>query len=560
MRGAARGRGVREWVVVALGFGALAIACTYPLSLHLASLSRTQSTDGQFSIWNVAWVAHALLTDPQQVLDANIFYPRTRTLVYSEANLVAGAFAVPAYWLTRDPYVAHNFVLVLSFVLGAMSMYYLVRYLAADRRAAIVSAIAFAFTPHLFSHLQHIQLLMTAGIPLALLAFHRLADSPTTARGVTLGAVMAAEAYACAYYSVFVMLMVPVAALVVAGTRRLWRSRAYWTAIAVAALVAVALTLPLAIQYLSLQRETGFVRELSEAREFSADARAYLASSSYAHRWILPLIGRWKEVLFPGFTAIVFGVAGAIAGWRSTSRRRETVLVYATLGVLAWWVSLGPAAGLYSVLYSWMPGFTFLRAASRFGLIVSFSLAVLAGLGVSALLTRVARTGLVFAAVTALAIGELIEPVTYRAVRPVSPAYRVLAHLPRGGLLELPVYSRRFAFMRARYMLASTAHWQPLVNGYSDYMPLDFAAIEGHLGTFPSAESFVLVERNQIRYAIFHLKEYKGAQLPVLVNRLGEFAPYLQRLYADDQMMLYEITGYPTLAKDTKETEDTKER
>src|SRR5438045_1625849 len=190
MRGAVRG--VREWIVVAVGFGALASAFTYPLSLHLGSLSRSESADGKFSIWNVAWVAHALLTHPQRILDANIFYPRPRTLVYSEANLAAGALAVPAYWLTRNPYVAHNFVLVL--------------------------------------------------------------------------------------------LRVPVRALVVAGTRRLWRSRPYWTAIAVAALAAVLLTLPLAVQYFALQRETGFVRELSEAREFSADARAYLASSSYAHR------------------------------------------------------------------------------------------------------------------------------------------------------------------------------------------------------------------------------------------------------------------------------------
>jgi hypothetical protein len=558
MRGAVRG--VREWVVVGIGFGVLAVAFTYPLSLHLATLSRSEGADGQFSIWNVSWVAHALLTDPGHVLDANIFYPRLRTLVYSETNLGAGTLAVPAYWLTRDPYVAHNFVLVLSFVLGALSMYYLVRYLTEDRRAAIVAAIVFAFTPHLFAHLQHIQLLMTAGIPLALLGFHRLADHPTTRRGVALGVVIAAETYACAYYAMFLMLMVPVATLIVAGTRQVWRSRAYWTAIAVAALAAIVLALPLAVQYLSLQRDTGFVRELSEAREFSADARAYLASSSYAHRWMLPLLGRWKEVLFPGFIALVFGVGGAVAGWRSRSRRREIVLVYGTLAMLAWWISLGPAAGLYSVLYSSIPGFTFLRAASRFGLIVSFALAVLAGLGVAALLARVRRPGIVFAVIAALAIAELIEPVSYRAVRPVAPAYRVLAHRPRGALLELPVYSRRFAFMRARYMLASTAHWQPLVNGYSDYLPPDFAAIEGRLGTFPSSEAFAVIERDQIRYAIFHTKEYKGAQLPALLSRLVAFAPYLQRLYADDQMLLYEITGYPNLAKDSKAAEDAKER
>src|SRR3954469_21858509 len=100
MRGS--GRALREWLVSAFGCGAVAVALTYPLSLHLATLSRTESADGQFSIWNVAWVAHALITDPTHVLDANIFYPHTKTLVYSEANLAAGTLATPVYWLTRN--------------------------------------------------------------------------------------------------------------------------------------------------------------------------------------------------------------------------------------------------------------------------------------------------------------------------------------------------------------------------------------------------------------------------------------------------------------------------
>src|SRR5690242_3232957 len=107
----------REFFLITAGFVLLAATFTYPLSLHLATLARIASADGQFSIWNVGWVAHALVTDPRNVLNANIFYPHTRTLVYSEANLAAGVFAAPVYWVTRNAYAAHNFVVVLSFVL-----------------------------------------------------------------------------------------------------------------------------------------------------------------------------------------------------------------------------------------------------------------------------------------------------------------------------------------------------------------------------------------------------------------------------------------------------------
>ena len=55
--------------------------------------------------------------------------------------------------------------MLLAFVLSATGMYYLVRHLTGDRRAAAISAIGFAFCPFVFAHTAHIQLLMTAGLP-----------------------------------------------------------------------------------------------------------------------------------------------------------------------------------------------------------------------------------------------------------------------------------------------------------------------------------------------------------------------------------------------------------
>src|ERR1700740_701142 len=127
----ARRAELREFVLVLLGFAALTALFTYPLSFHLGSLAyRIDNGDGQFSVWNVAWVARALVLDPLHVFDANIFYPHRLTLAYSESNLGAGALAVPIYWTTRNPVAAHNFVLLVSFVLSGAAMYYLVRAIA----------------------------------------------------------------------------------------------------------------------------------------------------------------------------------------------------------------------------------------------------------------------------------------------------------------------------------------------------------------------------------------------------------------------------------------------
>ena len=147
-----------ELLLVLLGFTAITIAFFHPMSLAPGAwVYRPDNGDGQFSIWNVAWVAHALLDDPRNLLNANIFYPHTGTLAYSEMNLAAGALALPAYWATRSAYAAHNTAVLASFVLSGTSMYYLCRYLTHDRRASIVGAVFFAFCPHVIAHLLHIQ-------------------------------------------------------------------------------------------------------------------------------------------------------------------------------------------------------------------------------------------------------------------------------------------------------------------------------------------------------------------------------------------------------------------
>ena len=109
--------------------------------------------------------------------------------------------------------------------------YYLVRYLTADRRAAAVAGVCFGFCPYVFARTPHIQLLMTAGLPFSMLAFHRAIDRPTAGRGAALGLAMAAQAAFCGYYAVFVILMVGFATCAVAALRRSWINLQYWKTI-----------------------------------------------------------------------------------------------------------------------------------------------------------------------------------------------------------------------------------------------------------------------------------------------------------------------------------------
>ena len=147
---------------------------TWPLASGLGSLGRTaNSGDGRFAVWNVAWVAHALTTDPLRRLRRQ-HLPSSR----AHARLLGGQSRRRR---PRHPGLA-----------GDEESVYRAQHGRAVRRsprrssspgcwpagstgdgaAAATAAALFAFCPYVFAHTAHIQLLMIAGIPMCMLAFH----------------------------------------------------------------------------------------------------------------------------------------------------------------------------------------------------------------------------------------------------------------------------------------------------------------------------------------------------------------------------------------------------
>jgi hypothetical protein len=533
------------------------VVLTYPLAFQLGTGGRVDSLDGLFSIWNIAWVARTVVADPAGLFDANIFYPHLNALAFSEANLVAGLLAVPPYWLTRNPYFAHNTVVLLSFMLSLVGTYLLVRHLTGSRAAAAVSGVLFAFCPFIFARTPHIQLMMTAGLPFSMLAFHRLVERPGIARGVSLGLVLAATALACGYYGLFAGLIVGVAILFHSITDQRWRDSRYWigigVAVAVGGLVAGLGFLP----YLEVAETHGSIaRTLDEARTYSSDWRAYLASPARSHRWLLDLIEVWPEVNFPGFLSLGLAGVGLVAVWRPTpggtisdvqsaspdARERQVVALYGLIGFLAVWGSLGPAGGLYTLLFETVPGFAMLRAPARLGIVVALALAVLAGVGTTRL-ARGRRTGWVTAILILVAMVELAAvPYPHHDAPKFPAAYRMLAKLPVGPVAEFPYFSGRVRFNRhTYYMVGSTTHWLPLVNGYSDVIPRDFRDEVEALAKFPTREAFEILDRHETRYVVLHRNLYDERNWAALVDRLRAFPERLVPIFYDEDGWLFEI-------------------
>jgi len=193
--------------------------------------------------------------------------------------------------------------------------------------------------------------------------------------------------------------------------------------------------------------------------------------------------------------------------------------------------------------------FSLLRAPSRIGIVVVLALAVGFASGLAAVFARLTpRTRTWAAAALGLVMcAELFTaPIGVRDAPPVASAYRHLATLPRSAVLELPFFYERGDYPRhARYMSASAWHWQPLINGYSDHIPLEFRDLAPRMHGFPSMESFVELRQRRARYVVMHLNLYGRRDRERVLERLQAYSAYLTLLNDDGDIRLYEITTWP---------------
>lgn len=501
--------GFRPAAAMALVSALLAVVLTWPLAAGLASTGRIDSGDHRHVVWNIGWVARALTSAPGTLFDANIHYPHRSTLAYSEANLVAGTLAIPVWLATHDALAATNAVILLSFVLSALAAFALMRHLTGHLPASALGAFLFSFSPFVFGRLPHMQLLMTFGLPLTLLALHRFAAFPRAGRAVALGISLAITALSCGYYGIFAGLVVGWGLLWLGVATGRWRQTRFWLWAVAALAIAALLTVPFLIPYAGM-REAGFARSLDDARMFSADWRSYLASPTISMRWLLPIIGTWQDVLFPGVLACAFAGLAVVHTLRRspTPWPRATVAFYISLVALSLWASFGPDAGLYRLFFETLPFFDMIRAPARFGVMVTLGLSVLAAFAIARTVDAIPparRRGAIGALAVAAIAAATVGPLRLATRPPMHEVYERLAQMPTGAVAEFPYWVTPVDRHRhTEYMLASTWHWQPLVNGYSDHLPAEAYTDGLALATFPAPEAWEVLRRRGARYVVVH--------------------------------------------------------
>lgn len=487
-------------------YAVLTVVMTWPLASQPGS-STLPNPDSYGNAWTLAWVVRQAIRDPLDLWHANIYYPHPRSLAVTESLFPEALQAAPILLLGGSPLLAHNVVLLLTFPLAALGAYLLARELSGSSSGAFLAGLGYAFCAYRLYHLVHVQSLSMQWLPFAILYLRRAALAGKTRDYVATAFFSVLQATSSGYYAVLLA-----AALAVALA---WMGPAAYrrgTLVKLAGSVALAgiLTLAAFWPYRAEQRNSRLTRSRNDSILGSATWGSYLDPGPYVGLPHLALLRRWfetEEALYPGLGVLVLAVVGAATARRSDAGRLSILLT--VTGLL---LSLGPEIQLGA----WaVPGpyeavrllrvVNMLRTPSRMGVLALLGASVLAAMGWAKLMKGRRHPAIASGLVALLMAVEAFPVGLSSKIRPshaVPEAARWLAKAPRGVVLELP-WDPEHPYGGV-YTYWSTAHWQPMVNGWGSF------EIEANLslGTlavrWPRRYVSRQLRRAGVRYVLLH--------------------------------------------------------
>ncbi|MGH7893540.1 MAG: discoidin domain-containing protein [Candidatus Binatia bacterium] len=554
------------WLAVSVG---AAVWWTWPLGADLGAgylfpreeVATPSRADVALITWMMAWSGHALRTQPLHLFDANIWYPIANAMCFSEHMLGAAAQVFPLQVIGMDPVAIHNLFLIGSFVLGAVGAALVVRDLGGSWTGGCVAGALFAFGPYRSGLVGHAHMIGTHLMPFVFLFLQRLLRDARWRDGALFVVVyllqVLTSVYHLYYFSVGIGAFIAGWALCRAPTRP-----GSYRRVAVCLGVAAMIVLPTMLPYAAMRERFALARDPMQTIWFSSVGLHFVGAllSPIAH-YRARLLGDGVTPAVVGVGALVAIVGGTIGGATSARGGRRVGLVYLLTALALTSVALGPwmrmtgpfAAGFpgpYALLQRLVPGFDGLRVPGRAAIGALCAFAILAGLGTSAL-ARLTRTRTARALVMLLAAGlvasEVWPPAPLFLLRlpwgSESPGvYRWLAGVPGGDpIIELPIGRPD---LDAGYMVRSTAHWRPMLNGYTGFAPAA-TYLRALFYPFPDPSSQRLLVDLGVRYAILHPAELPAPRANVCTQIASGKYPGLAVRYADRDTCAVEILGAP---------------
>ncbi len=539
-------RVAREAIAVVAASFAIAVAMTWPALRSPMTTIPHDLVDSALMGWEVRWGAHALLTDPVNLFNANAFYPDRLSYAFSDTLL--------GYWPLgllgdghRGAILAINLIYVTLFAVATIGGYALARQLGANRLGSAVAGLALAYAPWRLAQVSHLHVISTGGMALALAMLARghgwsIRYGLRPERGSLgwiIGGWLVAAWQITIGFGIGLVWVYVLAAICVTVVVLWWRrgrrpvSRAVVLANLAGGTVFAAVSLLMAVPYLQVIEDHPYARRsIAELGYYSPPLHSFLIGPGESLLWhedplrlreTVYLTG--EMTLLPGFALLALATVGVwISAWPRRWRIGLGIGALASMILATGTRTLFGGRLTYLVLYQ-LPGWNGIRTPGRLVVWTTLLLALLAAGAVTALTQRVrdaaatapqpswvpARmTGVldrlrpfagsalgVFASVLVLVEG--LSVVNHLRV-PDPPAALTAQYeqTVRPPLLVLPSDARFDPLL----MLWTTDRFPQMVNGLSGFTTVAQSEIRNGTHSFPDETSIALLREYGVRTVV----------------------------------------------------------
>lgn len=481
--------------------------------------------DPLFTSWLLAWGGEGL-RHPLQLFNAPMFYPDPLTLMFSENLLGIAVPLAPVWYATKNAVLLNNLALMGSISFNAFGTYLFARKLRISWLGSVVAGSIFAFAPYRIAQLSHLHVEATFWIPLLLLVLVSHIEMPTLWKGLLIGGLLAGQVWSSLNGAVIgaVALVIGAGAGLIYVIRRCTWQR-FALGLAVGGLLVLVATYPLFYFFQEARRLYEINMTIEEATRHSADLTSFVLVPQH-HLLLgkatksLRVGAQIEKTLYPGVVALILAFVGVM-------RFRTRRLLLGTLGIGAIVpvvFTFGPEAHGVKLPFGYvldvLPFLTNLRVPTRLWPLFLLALGLLAG-GAFPM-----KKWLAAIAVAALFVDYFSFPLPTSRVPDVDAEYRWLAR-QKGSVIEIPGIDPEHPgapslYNETKALFRQTRHWNPMLNGYSSYLPHDYLSAMTAIRSFPDSSSLDILAERKIRWAVIHLDEIENTPWQDVALRIGE--------------------------------------
>lgn len=543
-------------------YAALAVWSTWPLAPSLSHVLPLATEDAAtvplFNLWTVWWNADRAAAAFSGYWNAPIFHPAANAFAFSEPQCPTVAVA-PLIWWSESPTTAYNVYLLLSLTLNGWSACRLFRRLDLNWPVAFSGGVMVLLLPFVHWQLGVLQLVPLYGVIWTIHALVNFGAEPNIRSGLAAGVAFAWTYLLCAYYGLFLLLLLIPSAPWLAG-RNLWNWQA-WGKLLPGAAVCLLMAAPVLMAQKSAIREPAFKRQPGAIKSLSAEPGDYTVPA-----WpeLVRIPDRsnderrphWK--LSPGTLKWLLAAVGTAGGLFVPGLRRWIAFCL-TAGFAAFILSQGTRFQLgnstpYQLLIDYVPGVAQVRNVFRFALFTQLFTVFSAVIGLELLSpnrwsrlwqysrrtpdTKPAETDNPVEA-TADTVADSVSKtrfsrwslagttafllLSWLAVLEIRPPAQPLFHLPalaenKGWIDWLDAHSETgdviacIPFPKETQvgeyldttirMYWQTFHRRRMVNGYSGFFPDAYRELKDLMSDFPNRECVNRLRQHSVRYCI----------------------------------------------------------